>query len=148
MEIKYQEEMKSEHNWRHRPRASAINFFKLGHREGTRRARGGQEVIVVNWWRIAFLLQLQACSQLSAGGSGGRDATVETPLCAIDTPVLRPQNKAESITLYRFWCRRCGQGEIKASRDVAGQHASEVLVVWLILVGQGFHMKEEFGHLI
>lgn len=33
--------MKSEHNWQHWPRASAINFFKLGHREGTRRARGG-----------------------------------------------------------------------------------------------------------
>lgn len=41
MEIKYQEEMKSERNWRHRPRAVGINFFKLGHREGTRQARGG-----------------------------------------------------------------------------------------------------------
>lgn len=58
MEIKYQEEMKSEHNWRHRPRAIAINFFKLDYWEGTRQARGSQEVIVVNWGRNAFLLQL------------------------------------------------------------------------------------------
>lgn len=41
MEIKYQEEMKSERNWRHQPRAVGFNFFKLGHREGTRQARGG-----------------------------------------------------------------------------------------------------------
>lgn len=78
--------MKSEHNWRHWPRASAINFFKLGHREGTRRARGGQEVIVVNWWRIAFL---------TVEGSSGRDATVETRICATNARTLRPQKKWE-----------------------------------------------------
>lgn len=107
MEIKYQEEMKSEHNWRHRPCASAINFFKLGHREGTRRARGGQEVIVVNWWRIAFLLQLQTCPPLAAEGGGRRDATVERLgyVCltlrngeaARETGILRSELRSSSV---------------------------------------------------
>lgn len=56
---------------------------------------GGQEVIVVNWWRIAFLLHLQTCPPLTAEGSGGRDATVETRICATHTWMSRPAKKWE-----------------------------------------------------
>lgn len=33
--------------------------------------------------------------------------------------------------------------EVKASRDRASQQFSEMLVVWLFLVAQSFHVKEE-----
>lgn len=45
-------------------------------------------------------------------------------------------------------CRPLRHGEVKSSCDRTGQQLFEMLVVWLILVAQSFHIKEECGHLI
>lgn len=65
------------------------------------RPEGGQEVIVVNWWRIAFLLQLQTCQALTAEGRGGRDATVETRISATATWECWGHNRNVNIIYQR-----------------------------------------------
>lgn len=45
-------------------------------------------------------------------------------------------------------CRLLRHWEVKASGGTTSQQVLEMLVVWLILVAQSSHIKEEWGHLI
>lgn len=116
IEIKWHKERRAnrEHNWRHPVlwKVCVINFFKLGHWEGTRRARRGQEVILVSWRGI--LLQLYTCrlilpftavTFLHSGWVGGLRASTEgTGIFVTNTLVVACSLNATPLTDWLHLC--------------------------------------------